>query len=214
MKQIPVIFYALLFVLIPCMASCKGSTEIVKAAIQEEFQRLFKSLQQHDFKKAATYMSPELIKAMHSSDKQMEQLLAANFGNDTFLHIEHKLLSVEMMVPNSVVEQNDKSYAVIHATIKMALVFDLKNEDIKEAEEDMDALKSLVAAMYGDRMEIGEVTHSDGRAVLNIKENRLVAAIYDKATKKATFALSEKMMKSFYDDFLPKEIIDEMEEQL
>ena len=214
MKQIPTIFYALLLMLIPCMASCKGDTEDTKAVMQQEFQQLFKSLQQHDFKKAVTYMSPDLIKAMHSSDRQMEQLLAANFGNDTFLHVEHKLLSMEMTVPNAVVERNDKSYAVIHAVIKMALIFDLKNEDVKEAEEDMDALKSLVAAMYGDRMEIGEVTQSEGRATLHIKENRLVAAIYDKTTKKTTFALSEKMMKSFYDDFLPTAIINEMAEQL
>lgn len=204
----------LMFVLIPCMASCKGNTGNVKAMMQQEFQQLFKSLQQHNFKKAATYMSPDLIKAMRSSEGQMEQLLAANFGNDTFLNIEHRLLSFSMTQPNAIVEKDNKSYAVIHAVIEMQLVFDLDSEDVKQAAEDIDALKGLVLAMYGNRLEIGAVTQLDGRAVLNIKENRLVAAIYNKTTKKTTFALSEKLMKSFYDDFLPPAIIEEMEEQL
>lgn len=214
MKHISLFFYTLLFIVIPGMASCKNNTADVKQVMQTAFKQLFGSLQQQNFKTATTYMSPELIKAMHSSEGQVEQLLAANFGNDSFLHIGHRLQSVTVTIPNEIVERDDKSYAVLHVIITAQLMFDIQNENDKEREEDIDLLKSLVIATYGKRLVLGEVTYAGTKATLNIKENRLVAAIYDTTAKKTTFALSEKFMKSFYEDFLPMEIIEEMKEQL
>lgn len=205
------IFQILAFMLISVCAKAQTSDAEHAAKMKTEFQLFYNQLQKGDFEKAVDYVSEDYIKAMYSWRNQMKGILQSNFSNMLGIpNLEIKQTGVEIIEPRTLIHKDEKVFGVLTAvmTIQFSGIDDAETEEAKD-------MFQLIARMSKGRYTFGPIQKlAKGKSGVEVKDNRLVAAIYDEVSGKYSFAMAELGLQSTFEKFLPAVIVSEMEKQL
>lgn len=201
----------LLFLFASLPAAAQRTDAEYSSQMKVEFQKFYDLLQKGAFDSAVSYVSDDYIESIYFSEKQMSNLLKSNFSNWTAIpNLKISQAGVLIEEPKNLVKMDEKVYGVLLAT----MTIDFTGED-DDAVEDIKPLFELVEEMSQGRYSFGELKPGPNSSFsMDVKDKRLVAAIYNESTQKYQFAMSELGLKSTFENFLPAAILLQMEEQL
>ncbi len=140
----------------------------------------------------------------------MKKMLQDNFDNWEMLHdLNVVLKAIETQKPKNIIKKENKWYGVLAALMhfEMTVTGNFSKKEIAET-------IAIIEVIGKDRYKIGEISQTGNATVIQLKDKRLVAAIYDDATQKVSFAMAEMGLRYSFKEFLPKEIVEEMKSQL
>ncbi|SFN50755.1 MORN repeat variant [Paenimyroides ummariense] len=182
----------------------------IKYLMKVEFKKFYTSLQQKNFDQAVNFVSEDYLEATRFSKEQMKNMLQSNFDNWEILpDLKVVLKEIETTKPKKIIKQGNKTFGVLEAIMNFEMTV-TGNYSKKEIASTV----GLIETIGKDRYKMGEMLQKEGVTVIYIKDKRLVAAIYDYSTQKVRFAMAEMGLKYSFQQFLPKEIIEEMKNQL
>lgn len=188
----------------------KALNDEMKELMKGEFEQFFTSLQQKNFDKAVDFVSEDYLTATRFSKEEMKNMLQSNFDNWEILpDLKVVLKKMETQKPKNIVKQGNKSYGVLEAVMHFEMTV-TGNFNKKEIAETI----AITETIGKDRYKIGKIAQKENATVIQLTDKRLVAAIYDDATQKVSFAMAEMGLQYSFEKFLPKEIVEEMKSQL
>ncbi|MEG1021865.1 MAG: hypothetical protein RSD71_17835 [Flavobacterium sp.] len=140
----------------------------------------------------------------------MKNMLQSNFDNWEILpDLKVVLKEIETTKPKNIIKQGNKTFGVLEAVMhfEMTVTGNYSKKEIA-------GIVDLIETIGKDRYKIGEISETENATVIQLTDKRLVAAIYDDATQKVSFAMAEMGLKYNFEKFLPKEIVEQMKPQL
>jgi len=188
----------------------KALNNQMKELMNVEFEKFYTSLQQKNFDQAVNFVSEDYLDATGFSKEQMKNMMQSNFGNWEILpDLTVVLKEIETKKPKNIIKKANKSYGVLSATMhfEMTITGNFTKKEIAET-------TAIIETIGKDRYKIGGISQTENTTVIQLTDKRLVAAIYDDATQKVSFAMAEMGLKYSFEKFLPKEIVEEMKSQL
>jgi len=188
----------------------KALEDEMKDLMKVEVEKFYTSLQQKNFDQAVNFVSEDYLEATRFSKEQMKNMLQSNFDNWEILpDLTVVLKEIETKKPKKIIKQENKTFGVLEAVMNFEMTITGNYSD-KEIANTV----GLIETIGKDRYKIGEVSQTENATVIQLIDKRLVAAIYDDATQKVSFAMAEMGLRYSFEKFLPKEIVDEMKSQL
>jgi len=182
----------------------------IKGLMKTGFEEFYTLLQQKDFDQAVNFVSEDYLDATGFSKEQMKNLLQSNFDNWEILpDLNVVLKEIEIQKPKKIIKKGNKSFGVLEAVMNFEMTV-AGNYSETETELVMD----LIEAIGKNRYKIGEISQTENKTVIQLKDKRLVACIYHFSSQKVSFAMAEKGLRYSFEKFLPKEIVEEMKSQL
>ncbi|KAA5533863.1 hypothetical protein [Paenimyroides baculatum] len=140
----------------------------------------------------------------------MKNMLRSNFDNCEILpDLKIALKEIEAQKPKKIIKKENKSFGVLEAVMNFEMTV-TGNYSKTEIARTVD----LIETIGKDRYKIGEISQTEDKTVIQLKDKRLVAAIYDYSTQNVSFAMAEIGLRYSFEKFLPKEIVEEMKNQL
>ena len=182
----------------------------MKDLMKIEFEKFYTSLQQKNFEQAVNFVSEDYLNETRFSKEQMKNMLQSNFDNwEIFPDLNVELKEIEIQKPKNIIKQGNKSFGVLEAVMNFEMTI---TGNYSKAE--ITSTVGLIETIGKDRYKISDISQTEDRTVIQIKDKRLVAAIYDYTTQKVSFAMAEMGLRYSFEKFLPKKIIEEMKNQL
>lgn len=182
----------------------------MKDQMKTEFEKFYTLLQQKDFEEAVNFVSEDYLNEIRFSKEQMKNMLQSNFDNwEIIPDLTIALKEIETRNPKKIIKQGNKLFGVLEAVMNFEMTI---TGNYSKAE--ITSTVGLIETIGKDRYKISDISQTVDRTVIQIKDKRSVAAIYDYTTQNVSFAMAEMGLKYSFQQFLPKEIIEEMKNQL
>ncbi|MDR6969528.1 hypothetical protein J2X31_003561 [Flavobacterium arsenatis] len=182
----------------------------IEDLMKSNFEEFYALLKQKDFDKAVNFVSEDFLKATSFSKEQMKSSLQSNFDNwDDLPDLKVNLTAIQVQKPKKLIIKENKYLGVLEAVMN----FEMTVNGYHNKEEIATALY-LIETIGKDRYKIGEISKKDGNTIIEIKDKRLVVAIYNHYTQEVRFAMIGAVLTYTLEKFLPKEIVAEIKSQL
>ena len=207
-KTLFLVNFLLLFSFCSCQTKNSPRGELMKI----ELEKFCTQLQNKEFDKAVNYISDDYTLAMNSSKEKMEKTLQNSYDDWTELpDFKINLKNFDITGPDKIVIKVGKEYGILKAVMNIELS---SSSNAKIDKEDISVLTELMEDLGKGRYKFGKIVQKNDTSIIELKDNRLIVAIYDQSTGKVQFALSEMGIIFIFNLFLPKEIIEGMKSQL
>lgn len=182
----------------------------IKDQMKTDFEKFYTLLQQKNFEQAINFVSEDYLNETRFSKEQMKNMLRSNFDNWEILpDLKVELKEIEIQKPKNIIKQGNKSFGVVETVMNFEMTI---TGNYSKAE--IGSTVGLIETIGKDRYKMGKILQKEGVTVIYIKDKRLVAAIYNHSTQNVSFAMAEMGLKYSFEQFLPKEIIEQIKAQL